>query len=217
MRETEARWISRQLAALTPDQVSPLVNLGSSTSEFRTIKQPHIDREIFAPLRKAGATVIHADLKEDPGVDIAGDLLDPAIQQRLKERRPRSALSSNLLEHVREPATIAQAMIAIVEPGGYLFVTVPHSYPYHADPIDTGFRPTPTELANLFPNTRVVSGEIVEDVTYGAELVAQGPRAVRKLLGALRPWGDAGRSQRDRLRWLFKPFSATCVVLQTAA
>jgi len=216
MRETEARWISRQLAGLSLSAVSPLVNLGSSTSEFRTVKQPHIDREIFAPLRRAGATVIHADLKEDEGVDIAGDLLDPAIQHRLKQHRPRAALSSNLLEHVRDPSTIAKAMVAIVEPGGYLIVTVPRSYPYHADPIDTLFRPTPNELAALFPGTRVVAGEIVEDVTYGRELLAQGTRAVRKLLGAMRPWGQAGRAQRDRLRWLFRPFSATCVVLQTA-
>jgi len=216
MRPTEAAWIANQLAALPVASISPLLNIGSSTAEFRERKQPHIDREIFAPLRAKGVEIIHADLKTAPGVDIAGDLGDPAIQARLRERAPKVALSSNLLEHVREPAQFARVMRSLVGPGGFVVVTVPRSYPFHADPIDTGFRPSPEEIAALFPDTRLVRGEVVTDSTYGQELWRKGPRnAARALLGALRPTGDAGKNRRDSLKWLVRPFTTSCVVLAT--
>lgn len=216
MRPSEATWIAGQLAALPTASISPFLNIGSSTAEFRERKQPHIDREIFAPLRARGVEIIHADLKQAPGVDIAGDLADPAIQARLRELRPKVALSSNLLEHVHEPAQLARVMRSLVVPGGFVLVTVPRSYPFHADPIDTGFRPSPEELAALFPETRLVTGEVVADSTYGQDLWRRGPRgAARALLGALKPNGDAAKNRRDSLKWLVRPFTTSCVVLAT--
>lgn len=214
MRASEARWIAAQLAQFSPRALSPLLNVGSSTAEFRAVRQPHIEREVFSPLRRAGVTVVHADLKAAEGVDVVGDLHDPDVQERLRSRGFKAAIVSNLLEHVPEPQRLSRAIESLIDADGILIVTGPRSYPYHADPIDTGFRPDPAELAALFPNCRVVLGEIVEDVTYGRELVASGRKSLRRLLGALRPFGDAGRAQRDRLRWLFRPFTATCVVLQ---
>jgi len=220
VRPTEARWIAARLAAYSPDQISPLLNIGSSTAEFRERRQPHIDAEIFAPLRRAGVDVVHCDLKAQPGVDVAGDLADPAVRAALRARHPRAAIASNLLEHVPEPAAFAQMIASLVEPGGIVLVTVPRSYPYHADPIDTGFRPTADEVARLFPGCTVLCGEEVVDSTYGQELWAQGVAGlragVRTLMGALRPLGDVPRAQRDRLRWLFRPFTTTCVALRVA-
>lgn len=220
MRPTEARWIRRQLAACAPREISPLVNIGSSTREFREVRQPHIEAEIFAPLRTAGVEVIHTDLKPDAGVDIAGDLQDPEIQARLRARRPRAALTSNLLEHVTAPAGLARAIGALVEPGGLLIATVPRSYPYHADPIDTGFRPTPDELVALFPGFALVHGEIVADETYAGELFGHGvaglTRGARGLVAAVRRRGEIARAYRDKLRWMFRPFTTTCVVLRRA-
>jgi SAM-dependent methyltransferase len=217
MRPAEARWIADQLAALPLAQLSPFLNIGSSTAEFREVRQPHIDGLIFAPLRRQGARIVHADLKQEPGVDIAGDLMTPAVQAQLRAVAPRIALSSNLLEHVTAPAAFAQVIGSLLAPGSHLIVTVPRSYPFHADPIDTGFRPTPTELAALFPGYALVRGDVVVDTTYGQELWAQGlaglRKGVRSALGALRPRGNIGRTQRDRLRWLFRPYSTTCVLL----
>ncbi len=215
MRLSEAEWISARLAELPHARCSPVLNLGSSTAEFRERRQPHIDRLIFAPLRAAGVPVIHADLKRAAGVDIAGDVLLPQVQDELRRRRPKVVLSSNLLEHVHDRDAFARAMVSLLEPGGLVIVTVPHSYPFHADPIDTGFRPTPDELAGLFPTMRRLRGEIVEDVTYAHDLWRRGPRrALRSLLGALRLRGDVARAQRDSLRWLARPFSTSCVVLE---
>jgi hypothetical protein len=221
MRPSEARWIRRQLAGFAPREISPLVNIGSSTREFREVRQPHIEVEIFAPLRAAGVEVIHTDLKPEAGVDIAGDLNDPAVQARLRARRPRAALTSNLLEHVTAPAELAHAIGALVEPGGLLIATVPRSYPYHADPIDTGFRPTPDELVALFPGFALVHGEVVADETYAGELFGHGfaglGRGARGLVAAVRRRGDIARAYRDKLRWMFRPFTTTCVVLRRAA
>lgn len=215
MRPTEAQWIAEQLLAADPSSISPLLNVGSSTAAFREHKQPHIERSIFAPLRDRGVDVVHTDLKQAPGVDIAGDLMAPAVQDQLRAHEFKAAISSNLLEHVHDPRAFARAIASLVVPGGLLVVTVPYSYPYHADPIDTGFRPTPQELAALFDGCTFVSGEIVRDTTYAADLVAGGLRSLRGVLGALRPWGEVARGQRDRLRWLFRPFSTSCVVLRT--
>lgn len=218
MRPTEARWIAAQLTALEPRSISPLVNIGSSTREFRERRQPHIEREIFAPLRARGVEIIHTDLKPDDGVDIAGDLADPAVQAALLARSPRAALTSNLLEHVPHPARLAHAIGACVVPGGTLIATVPRSYPYHADPIDTGFRPSPAELAALFPSFDLLLGAEVADSTYAGDLFTHGlsglAKGARDLLAALRRRGDIARAYRDRLRWLAKPFTTTCVVLR---
>ena len=67
-------------------QVSPLLNLGSSTRAFRTVDKPHIERDLFAPLARAGIAVFHSDLKQADGVDHSGDLLDPAVRGALRAR-----------------------------------------------------------------------------------------------------------------------------------
>jgi hypothetical protein len=214
MRPTEARWIAGRIAALG-SACSPLLNVGSSTAEFRRTRQPHIETLVFEPLRSSGVEVVHTDIKLGEGVDIAGDVMDEHVRQQIRAARPRAVLCSNLLEHVPQREALASAIRELVEPGGYLIVTVPRSYPFHADPIDTGFRPSPGELAALFPRTSLVEGEVVKDTTYARELVSQPLRkSIRSLLGAMRPTGDAARSQRDRLRWLFREFSTSCVVLR---
>jgi SAM-dependent methyltransferase len=56
-------------------------------------------------------------------------------------------LCANLLEQVTDRAMVIRNLHAITARGGYLIVTVPNRYPYHRDPIDTGFRPSPSQLA----------------------------------------------------------------------
>ena len=85
-----------------------------------------------------------------PGVDAQADLADPDDVRRLRALRPRALLCCNLLEHVIEPDRLARHCLDLVAAGGLLFVTVPLSYPYHRDSIDTMYRPIPAELAELF-------------------------------------------------------------------
>lgn len=137
------------------DKCSPVLNIGSSDLHFRKEVQPHIHEYIFKPLLEKGIEVVHADMKEEDGVDLVGNLNDPAFISQLTMRRFNSILCSNLLEHVENPGQLCGIMQQIVNPGGYLVVTVPRLYPYHADPIDTKFRPTLAELSSLFPLCKV--------------------------------------------------------------
>ena len=116
----EAKWFRDRLREDSPERLFPMLNVGSQTEDFRRIGQPWIDKYIFAPLRAAGHEVVHTDVKEAPGVDLVGDLLDPRFRDQLRRRRFRSILFSNVLEHVTQRETISQCLAEVVEPGGRL-------------------------------------------------------------------------------------------------
>ena len=96
-----------------------------------------------------------------PGVDIIADLSDAGDVRRLSALGPKSLLCCNLLEHVLEPGRLARHCLDLLPEGGLLFVTVPFSYPYHRDPIDTMYRPSPAELEELFAGASMLNGAIV--------------------------------------------------------
>src|SRR5436190_2470248 len=217
MRRQEAAWIGERLRALADRRV--VLNLGSGSKHFREVSKPYIDREIFDPLVRHGARVVHADLKSGEGIEISGDLFDPAIQSRLRELRPDTLLACNIMEHLpkdyreRFPAVLD----ALLPPGGVLVITVPYSYPYHADPIDTLYRPRPEEVAALFPGYEVIEARTIESESYGDEFVAGGPaRMARKLLRMFFPFVRPKRwlSHAHRMTWLFRPYKLTGVVLR---
>lgn len=215
MLEVEARWLRARLAELADAELTPLLNLGSSDLHFRTVVQPWIDREVFAPLRARGAAIVHSDLKQLPGVDIAADALGEDGAARLAAVGARTLLCCNMLEHVTDRAALAHRCAALVPAGGLLIVTVPASYPYHPDPIDTYYRPDPEDMSReLFPELRLVRGEVVDGPTYAPELLRRPWLLVRDLRKwpGLRdsPSGTAG----SRLRWLRRPYRVSCAVLR---
>lgn len=147
----EARWLGRILRAL-PHEAFPLLNLGSSTEHFRTTSHPWIESEIFEPLRALGRQTVHVDLKEALGVDLVCNFTDEAGRDKIKAVGARSILCSNLLEHLpQDPRVSASQILEIADVGTRLLVTAPRQYPLHPDPIDNGYRPSPSELARLFP------------------------------------------------------------------
>lgn len=202
----EAEAVRLREILLAREGVSPLLNLGSSTREFRELAKPHIQRALFGPLAAAGIAVFHSDLKPADGVDLAGDILDPAVRSALKARGFRALLLSNVLEHVRDRAAVAAACEDIVGRGGLILATVPSSFPYHADPIDTGYRPSPAELAGVFAGSTPLLAEEVVGRTYREDMKARGStlgkEAARTLLAALiafaRPKSFAAKAHRWR-------------------
>jgi SAM-dependent methyltransferase len=219
----EAKWLARQIAELEPDRVFPLLDVGSSTQRFRAIEQPWIDREIFGPARQAGHAVSHLDAKPAPGVDIVADLGDARAIEGLVRRGYRSVFCSNLLEHVEDREKIARALVGLVPPGGYLFVSCPYRYPFHPDPIDSMFRPDPQQLAELFEGTRIYREAVIQNGNYFRELQRTPLATLRLLLRLLLPfykpeaWRRAQQEFRRYLPWMFRRFAATCVVLQREA
>ena len=179
----EARWLARCFERTDNADLFPLVNVGSSTAVFRTLTQPFIQRELFDPLSRRGGQVVHVDLKASPGVDIVGDLTDPMFITTLANGvTAHAVLVSNLLEHVTNRDVIARHVVDMVPVGGLIFVSGPHGYPYHPDPIDTGFRPSLAEVHALFPGTTVFDSAIITSTTW-------------------HPWGTNPQSWTARARY----------------
>jgi hypothetical protein len=216
----EAEAIRLREILLARGEISPLLNLGSSTRAFRERAKPHIERELFGPLRAAGVTVFHSDLKQADGVDLAGDIMDPAVRADLRARGFRTLLIANMLEHVRDRAAVTRACEDIVGAGGLILATVPSSFPYHADPLDTGYRPGPDALAAAFAGSEPVLAEEVSGRTYREEIAARGSSVWRELgrtlgfalIGFVRP--KSFRARLSRWRWYRRPYRVSLALVR---
>ena len=217
MFEAEARWLRRALDAFPPERLSPVLNLGSSSGIVRAGVQPWIDAEVFCPLRSRGVETFHVDMRELPGVDIRADLTDAADVRRLGALGPKALLCCNLLEHVPEPGRLAQHCLDLLPAGGLVFVTVPFSYPYHRDPIDTMYRPSPAELGELFTNARLLDGMILGSGMSYRDAVCERPwLLLRQLCRFPAPFLSFEKWRRSmaRLYWLIAEYRITCAVFE---
>jgi len=220
MRPIEADWIREALLEIGPGTASPVANVGSSTGEFRSVRKPHIEERLFHPLRQAGFEIVHIDMKQADGVDLVGDLTDPAFLARVRATGCRSVICSNLLEHLARRDDLLRACEALVAEDGVMVLTVPYSYPYHPDPIDTMYRPSPAELARAMPSLEMARSEILSDGTLidevhrgrGAAAFAYWPKAVARSLRLWRP--REALAQLHRLTWTVRQFKVTCVVFR---
>jgi SAM-dependent methyltransferase len=161
--------------------------------------------------------VVHVDLRTAPGVDIRADLADPDDLFRLRALRPQALLCCNLLEHVREPARLARHCLELLDEGGLVFVTVPFSYPHHADPIDTMYRPSPEEIARLFAGARLREAEILDvGLSYRDQVRARPWLLLRHLARLPLPFLAPVRWRRSmaKLYWLAAPYLISCAVLE---
>ena len=225
MRKIEAEWLGAELAKIDADALSPVLEIGSSSLTFRTQIKPHIEHSVHAPLRARDVQIVTADLREDEGVEISGDVYDPATQAKLKAVGAKTLLMCNLFEHLSDPQSFADTCRQFVGPGGWIIVTVPQDYPYHLDPIDTFFRPSVADLHAMFPGTHLHVGHIITDNGYWSDLrKTRSPAAalahvVKKLLQALTLRGgpDRARSHLSRMRYLFRPYKIAVVILKNDA
>jgi len=214
----EARWFGQRIAEMDPASVFPLCNVGSSTERFRRVDQPWIDRHIFGPMRDAGRPVTHLDMKAADGVDLVGDLGDPAFAARVRGMGFQSVFCSNLLEHVVDRAAVCSILLDLVQPGGLLFISVPYQYPEHHDPIDTLFRPDLDELAAEFAGTERVTGEIVVDARILRYLARSPAQLASNALPLLAPFYRP-RAWWLRVKhwgWALRRAQASCIVLRKA-
>lgn len=219
MLPDEAALIGRWASELPLGSGSTRLNLRSSTRKFREETQPFIHDKMLRPLARTGCRIVHCDMKADDGVDEVGDVLDPAFQHRLTGYGPDLIICSNLLEHLTDPAGFARACGAIAKPGTHCLFTVPRSFPYHPDPLDTMYRPTPDEIATLLPRWQVLKAEELVSHSYWHELRQQAAPAkalarqvVRALMPFYRPraWFPAAH----KLFWLFRPYRVSLVMLR---
>jgi len=217
MFKTEASWLRCALNPFPAERLSPLLNLGSSSSARREIIQPWVDDQVFRPLRERGVEIIHVDMRDLLGVDIVADLTNAGDVCRLRSLEPHALLCCNLLEHVFDPGELARHCLDLLPLGGLVFVTVPFSYPYHRDPIDTMYRPGLAELAAQFSGARLIDGTILASgETYRDEVRERPWILFRHLFRFLVPFLSYERWKRSmaRLYWLVAEYRITCAVFE---
>ena len=142
-----AAWVRTALAGLTLPERARAIDIGSSTLHYRTIEQPHVDREVLSPLRRRGIAITHLDGKAAEGVDVVQDL--DAATPELAERLGTFdlVLCLGLLGYVKQPANTLDVVAALAGEGAWLVSTTPQSYRRTRDPFDNMWRPDPAELA----------------------------------------------------------------------
>lgn len=222
MRIEEARRILGLMKEIPLEGNGTILNIGSSTRYFREVMQPHVSTELISPLVELGRRVIHCDIKQAEGVDVVGDILEPGFRDVLRGYDADVLLCCNILEHLKDSRSFSNACAAIMRPGAYLIASVPYSYPYHKDPIDNGLRPTPDEIATLFPGLDLLHGEIVESSTYLQDTFNRKGGVsdlFRNIVKVAVPFykHKGWYAQAHRLLWLFKPYKVSVVVLHKPA
>jgi SAM-dependent methyltransferase len=211
----EAKWLSAYFARKDNDALGTVLNIGSSTADFRQRIQPFVEAQIFGPLTKRGVPIVHTDIKAADGVDIVADIMNDDDLERLRSLKAKTILCSNMLEHVPSPLRMAERLSTLVPPGGVLLITVPNSYPYHPDPIDTLLRPDINQLSGFFRELKLLDGGIVEGPTVVQEFTKNPMLLPRRVVRSFIPFPRFGiwLSTLDRWRWLFRHYKATCIAL----
>lgn len=152
----ESYWIKRELQKIS--DIKDVIDIGASTLEFRTVRQPYIEENIFKPLKDRGIKITYLDMKCQNGVDISLDISDKGFSFR---EEFDLVICTNILEHIERLDTSIINLSNLVKDNGYLIVTVPYVYPYHPDPIDNMLRFTIKDLKTLFKNFDVISAETI--------------------------------------------------------
>lgn len=219
MMEAEADWIAARLASLPGEALSPMLNIGSSDRWFRETSHPWIQAKIFAPLEARGVRVVHADTRAGDGIDLKSDIMSADGFRAAQEIGARSLLCTNVLEHVSDPAAFAARCQALVRPDGLILVTVPYSYPHHRDPIDTMFRPAPSEIAALFPDCRTVGEAVIATGSYRDNLRKRPWIIFRQIVRLPVPFLGWAAWKRSMMKfyWMVYSYRQSCVLLQKNA
>jgi len=76
--------------------------------------------------------VLNVDLTSYPSVDLVADLTDLPFEDGELD----GALSTEVMEHIEDPDAVVREMHRVVKPDGYVYISLPFLYPFHASPSD---------------------------------------------------------------------------------
>ena len=214
----ESIWITNSIFKNKLDNISPVLNLGSSSLDFRQRIQPFINENIFMPLNLKGVKVVHTDIQNDVGVDLVGDLSDKAFVDILKQNHFKTVICSNLLEHLIDETrvVICKTIDEILMKESLAIITVPRIYPYHEDPIDTWYRPSVNELMMLFPNFKLIEGSYVKGQdSFFSELKKRPLNMFLSIIKLFIPFYKFSEWKND-IKYLpkwFRRYEVTCIII----
>ena len=215
MMVSDAKWLGKVLPQFSNEELSPVLNIGSSTKKFREHDQPHIHKYVFSPLEQRGVEVIHCDLKEAEGVDVSADIFSDDALERLASYNAKTIICTHMFEHVLDKEDLAKRLLSLIPENGLFFITVPNSYHQHDDPIDTMYRPTPEELSQLFNGQNIIQKDILVDGNYW-DKIRQRPVTLffRHFTRFFIPFISISKWKRSmrKLYWLFNNYKVSAIV-----
>ena len=192
-----------------------IINLGSGNVEQLKKTKPWVSKNVFDLFKKQKAKILHVDAENFPGVDIVQDLSEPnSLFFCDKLKGSKLFILANVLEHIpkKAHAEFLKKIYSKMKSKDGLMITVPYDYPYHADPIDTMYRPSARDLQKLLPLTWL-EGEIVNAGSYLEEFSKMGTlKKIRKLLKPFWIFQKPSKwLENHRLFYLFKNYRITIV------
>ena len=179
-------------------------------------RKPWVDENVFHTLTKGKCRLTHTDLFNFEGIDRTIDLSQTdCLDFTNTMLGTRLFLCANVFEHLtsKTRATAIKAIASALKPKDFLLVTVPQSYPYHPDPIDTMFRPSPEELSALFDlhwlkTQTIEAGSFSEDLR-GMPLLKRARKLIKPLWVFQSPRNYI--SNIHRLTFLTRPYRISLV------
>lgn len=166
MLKNESLWIKKFVPSIIAEDAFPVLNVGSSTSHYRKIAQPHVQENIFSQFTDEKSQVIHLDMKTDEGVDLIGNLYDPQFLHKIKKLKIKTIFCNNILMYLDEESRrkLAEIFYNIIPEGGYLLISNSHIFPAAPDPKEEYYRDGAMDMyKNLFSKFKLIASEDVED------------------------------------------------------
>jgi len=154
----EIKWTINQLNVHLAKESKTCLDIGSESIEYRTKYQPW-NQEFYDYLKSRGIQVKTMDMDKHANPDYLHDITNPI------DGHFDLVIATHLLEHVPilSLGKVAENIEQLVNKNGLLMVSIPQIYPYHAMPIDNGWRPIPKELVKIF------HGEVLATATIETE------------------------------------------------
>lgn len=82
--------------------------------------------------RKLDQDIKNVDVENFPGVDIVANITDLPLADASVD----AVVCDQVLEHVTDPLHAMQELHRVLKPGGYVYISMPFLYPFHASPSD---------------------------------------------------------------------------------
>lgn len=115
------------------------------------VKKGSLVADIGSGPERLGPEFINVDVFPFPEVDIVAD----ATRLPFKDNTLDGVVSESVLEHIPDASLVANEMVRVVKPGGYIYVSAPFIHPYHASPDDFN-RWTTSGLKHLFRDLEII-------------------------------------------------------------
>ena len=217
----ESIWIGEKLNNITVNNSFPILNVGSSSKEYRTIKQSHIQKNIFNLIPNEDKNVIHLDMKSVEGVDLVGDLYDAEFLEKIKKIKVKCILFNNVLMYIDDDQRrkLSEILYDILEKDGYLIVTNSFVFPPAPDPVESYYRPNPLSLFNdLYKKFELIEAKEVKTNYNFYRQLKDKPRLIPiKLARIFLPFykfNDWQFMMKYYVKYFNRNYSASCLFLQ---